>query len=75
MRFGRWLPQGEVPVALLTFNLGVESGQLVIVSCAMLLLWVLRRFSDRYLPQFKTVSAYAIGCIAAMWLLQRILAY
>ncbi len=69
------LPQGEVPVALLTFNLGVEAGQLVIVICAMLLLWILRRFSARYLPQFQTISAYAIGCIAAMWLLQRIMAY
>ncbi len=67
------LPQGEVPVALLTFNLGVEAGQLVIVSGFMLFLWILRRFGARYLPQFQTVSAYAIGCIAAMWLLQRIM--
>lgn len=68
------LPQGEVPVALLTFNLGVEAGQLVIVSGFMLFLWILRRFSARYLPQFQKVGAYAIGCIAAMWLLQRIIA-
>lgn len=68
------LPQGEVPVALLTFNLGVEAGQLVIVSSFILFLSILRRFSARYLPQFQKVSAYVIGCIAGMWLLQRIIA-
>lgn len=67
------LPQGEVPMALLTFNLGVEAGQLVIVGVAMAALWALRRAYALYAARIQTIFAYAIGSIAFMWLLQRIL--
>jgi hydrogenase/urease accessory protein HupE len=67
------LPQGEVPMALLTFNLGVEAGQLVIVGAAMLVLWALTRAHKLYAAYAQSISAYAIGSIAFMWLLQRIL--
>jgi hypothetical protein len=67
------LPQGEVPMALLTFNLGVEAGQLVIVAVAMLVLWALRRAHALYAARVQMISAYAIGGIAVMWLLQRVL--
>ena len=67
------LPQGEVPMALLTFNLGVEAGQLVVVSVAMLVFWAIRRVRARDASRIQAISAYAIGSIAAMWLLQRIL--
>ncbi len=67
------LPQGEVPVALLTFNLGVEAGQLVIVTVAMLVLWTLHRLHPFYAARTQAISAYAIGSIAFMWLLQRVL--
>lgn len=67
------LPQGEVPMALLTFNLGVEAGQLVIVSGAMMVLWALHRVHALYATRFQSISAYVIGSIAAMWLLQRVL--
>jgi len=67
------LPQGEVPMALLTFNLGVEAGQIVIVCAAMIFLSLLRRFNALYAARFQRLSAYAIGTIAVMWLLQRVL--
>jgi hydrogenase/urease accessory protein HupE len=67
------LPQGEVPMALLTFNLGVEAGQLVIVGVAMMALWTLRKTHARHAVRIQTISAYAIGSIATMWLLQRVL--
>lgn len=67
------LPQGEVPMALLTFNLGVEAGQILIVGGAMLVLSLLRRINALYETRLQSVSAYAIGTIAVMWLLQRIL--
>ena len=60
-------------MALLTFNLGVEAGQLVIVAVAMLVLWALRRAHAHYAARVQTISAYAIGGIAVMWLLQRVL--
>jgi hydrogenase/urease accessory protein HupE len=68
------LPQGEVPMALLTFNLGVEAGQIVIVIGAMLTLWALHRANALYAARARMFSAYAIGSVAAMWLLQRIVA-
>jgi hydrogenase/urease accessory protein HupE len=67
------LPQGEVPMALLAFNLGVEAGQLVIVGGAILILWAMRRANALYAARIQTIAAYAIGSIAAMWLLQRVL--
>ena len=66
------LPQGEVPTALLTFNLGVEAGQLIIVSVAMGALALLRRVNLAWVKPTQTVTAYAIGCVAAMWLIERI---
>ena len=66
------LPQGEVPTALLTFNLGVEAGQLVIVGAALVVLAVIRRISEAALRPTQTVAAYGIGSIAAMWLIERL---
>jgi hypothetical protein len=67
------LPQGEIPTALLTFNLGVEAGQLIIVGAAMAALWGLRKAKAEWLKPAQTVIAYAIGSVAAMWLLERVL--
>ncbi len=66
------LPQGEVPTALLTFNLGVEAGQLIIVAAAMVTIGVLKRVRHGWLDPAKTVAAYGIGSVAAMWLIIRI---
>lgn len=68
------LPEGEIPVALLTFNLGVEVGQLIIVTAGLLVLTAIRRFA---VARFRTVqigAAYAIGSIAAFWMIERALA-
>lgn len=66
------LPPGEVPTALLTFNLGVEAGQLFVVSAAMTAFWILRKLRAQALRPMQTVTAYAIGSVAAMWLLERV---
>ena len=36
------LPQGEIPAALLFFNVSVEIGQLIFVAAVLLLAWMLR---------------------------------
>lgn len=67
------LPEGEIPMALLTFNLGVEIGQLMIVTAGLVVLTAIRRFAA---PRFRSVQigvAYAIGSIAAFWMLERAL--
>jgi hydrogenase/urease accessory protein HupE len=59
------LPQQHLLAALLTFNLGVELGQLLTVCLAALLVWALRR--QPWFVWLKTPALYAIGSLAAYW--------
>ena len=68
------LPEGEVPVALLTFNLGVEAGQLLIVGAGLALLAMIRQIATARLNQARMAMGYAIGSISAFWLIERVLA-
>ena len=68
------LPQDDVPMALLTFNLGVEIGQLMIVVVGLAVLWLIRRFYDSLLQPTKTATAYAIGIVATYWFVERMIA-
>jgi hydrogenase/urease accessory protein HupE len=64
------LPQNHLLVALLTFNLGVELGQLLVVAVAYP---VYRAFASW--PQFavaRVPTLYAIGSVAAYWSIGRI---
>lgn len=65
------LPGGDVPTALLTFNLGVEAGQLAIVFATAALLALLRRFAAAYYPLLNRIAAYGIGTISAYWFIER----
>lgn len=67
------LPQGEMPTALLTFNLGVEAGQLLIVALAMGGLAIIRLLSAKVLRPAITGAAYLIGIVASAWLIERII--
>ena len=66
------LPQAHVSIALLTFNLGVEAGQLLVVGLAWGAVALMRRHAAP--PAARRVLIYAIGSIAAWWSLTRILA-
>lgn len=64
------LPQKHLFVALLTFNLGVEVGQLLVVVVCY---GVYRLFASR--PHFvaaRTPALYAIGGVAAYWSIGRV---
>ncbi len=65
------MPEGEVPVALLTFNLGVEAGQLAIVAAALAGLALLGRISRAVRGVSERFAAYAIGITASFWLIAR----
>jgi hydrogenase/urease accessory protein HupE len=65
------LPEGEVPVALLMFNLGVEAGQLIIVAGGLAALAVIRHFAPERLRTAKVWAAYGIGSTAAFWMIER----
>jgi hydrogenase/urease accessory protein HupE len=64
------LPQNHLAVALLTFNLGVELGQLLLVGVAYILY---RALAGRpKLVAARVPALYAIGSLAAYWSIGRI---
>ena len=68
------LPESDIPLALFTFNVGVELGQLLFVGTVLVALAVLRRFLTRVPAWMHAMPAYAIGTMASCWLLQRMAA-
>ena len=73
---GIGLPEGEVPLALLAFNLGVEGGQIAFIFAMLALFWTLHRMlasasALKRLPMTQ-FGAYAIGGISSAWLLERV---
>jgi hypothetical protein len=79
------LPQNAIPLALLFFNVGVELGQLLFISFVMAVIAVAvygaRKLSRSNVTQqsafawCENVSAYAIGAVAAFWLIERTLSF
>lgn len=66
------LPQNEIPLALLMFNVGVELGQLLFVFAMLALILVLRRVRLPWPAWSRQVPAYGIGAMAAFWFIQRV---
>jgi hydrogenase/urease accessory protein HupE len=67
------LPQSDVPLALFTFNLGVEAGQLLFVFAVLALKAVfVRLVPTRTTPWIRNVTGYAIGSLAAVWFVERV---
>jgi HupE/UreJ protein len=65
------LPAGDIPLALLFFNVGVEIGQLAFVVVAVAIAAAARRVI--VVPRGAAlVPAYGIGSLAAFWFLERL---
>lgn len=65
------LPQDNVPLALLFFNIGIEVGQILFIF-AVIAVWMLVRkplapWQDRLMP----VPIYVLGALSAMWCIER----
>jgi hydrogenase/urease accessory protein HupE len=79
------LPQTEIPIALLFFNVGVEAGQLAFIAVVMLVFAgvarLARRGAEATLPGgpadrwLRTPVAYLIGCTAAYWTIDRTIGF
>ena len=69
------LPQSDVPLALLTFNLGVESGQLLFVGAVLVVLRVGGILVATLLAQVRFLAAYLIGTVAMVWLVARLASF
>ncbi len=70
------LPDNHLAVALLSFNLGVEAGQLLVV-CAAFAAYKLLGHLPRIAPvrtQARTSALYALGTLAAYWSIGRVVA-
>ena len=66
------LPQEEIPLALFSFNIGIEIGQLAFVATVLVLRRALRAPLDRAPAWLARVPAYAIGSAAAFWCIERV---
>jgi hypothetical protein len=84
------LPRDAIPSALLLFNAGVEVGQLLFIAAALGLMRFFRSLVTVYRslitaqpslisdlrPRWaQLVLAYAIGSMAAFWVVERMLAF
>jgi hypothetical protein len=69
------VPQHEVPLALLMFNVGVETGQLLFIVVVLTLFALLRRIPVT-LPQGAwRVLPYGIGGVAGFWTIDRVMSF
>lgn len=66
------LPQSDVPLALLMFNLGVEAGQLLFVAIALVGFKAITALISIRMAPVRLVGAYVIGTIASYWFISRI---
>ncbi len=71
-------------MALLFFNVGVETGQLVFVAAVLSLIWLLGHAASQLLAaalvkrafdRLDVAIAYGIGAVAAYWLIARTTAF
>lgn len=65
------LPQGDIPMALLLFNLGVEAGQVAFVAGVVGVLALLRRWHPVWPQWVIPLPVYAVGAVSGFWWLQR----
>ena len=65
------LPQSDIPLALLFFNVGVEVGQLIFVSGVLVVTWLIRKLKFKWPVWMEQIPAYTIGSLAAFWFIQR----
>ena len=76
------LPEGEVPLALFAFNLGVEAGQLLFIALVLAIGALLGRLYP-FLVRSMTrpggrglgLTSYLMGGVAAAWLVGRMAAF
>ena len=69
------LPTGHIPLALLFFSIGVETGHFLFIGAVVALAAAARRLpwtAPRWAP---LVPPYAIGAVAMFWVIQRIAAF
>jgi hypothetical protein len=65
------LPPSAIPLALVSFNVGVELGQLLFVAVILLCLYAMRQLQVRLPSLLAAAPAYLVGCLGAYWMIAR----
>jgi hypothetical protein len=68
------LPQGDIPLALFSFNVGVEIGQLMFIAAVLAVRALALRVGVPPLlaRHASPVAAYSVGGVAAFWFIERV---
>jgi len=66
------LPRSELPLALVSFNVGVEFGQLGFVALVLALERSFRVLEMRWPHWVQALPGYAVGSLGAFWTVQRV---
>jgi len=66
------LPESDIPLALLMFNVGVETGQLLFVGVVVAIREFIKRIPLSWPQESWRVLPYAIGGTASFWVIQRV---
>jgi hypothetical protein len=65
------LPHNDLPLALLSFNVGVEIGQVSFVLLILLLERSFRQLEIRWPRWVQALPGYTVGPLGAFWTIQR----
>jgi len=66
------LPPSDLPLALVSFNVGVELGQLTFVALVLLLERGVRALGVSWPRPVEILPAYVVGSLGAFWVIQRV---
>jgi len=66
------LPRSELPLALVSFNIGVEIGQLAFVALVLSLVASFRVLQMHWPRWVQMLPAYTVGTLGAFWTIQRL---
>ena len=66
------LPTAHIPMALLFFSIGVETGQLLFIGAVLSFFALVRRTRITFPNWAGLVPPYAIGTLAMFWVIQRV---
>ena len=66
------LPRSELPLALVSFNVGVEVGQLGFIALVLALERSFRVLEIRWPRWAQALPGYAVGSLGAFWTIQRV---
>ena len=66
------LPTPDIPAALVAFNVGIETGQIIFVAAVLAVRSACCAIAPTWSAAGRWLSAYTIGSLATFWMLQRI---